>query len=216
MALVKALLQTNAGLLALLQISMSALPKQVSDELAVFEDALGRFQRIDLRFLDDWPAFRRRLEGDFHGTPGSRPILEMRYRLFDREGGNYLVDPRHPPPFAIVFKQGRHVQMSVHFEWSELSDKQCPRCELKQECKVDAETICIGCKFGYRNQVESAKGEELDDKETSIPKDTGNCRWPPTPGLRSGQRGQDAPSSFSRITISKKPTVTRPTRSEKE
>jgi hypothetical protein len=209
-ALVKVLLQTNAGLLVLLQIILSSLPKHISDELAVFEDALGRFQRIDLRFLDNWPAFQRRLECDFHDTPGSRRILGMKYRLFDRVGGgSYLVDPRHPPPFAIVFQQGRHVQMSIHFEWNEVSDEQCPRCGLEQECKVNAETICAGCKFGYRGQVESARVKELFDEETPAPENTSDHRrWLPRntsrPRLELEARQRDTPSSFSRITISKR------------
>jgi len=116
--LVRALLQTTTGLFLLLHFTMSAcrLPKQMNDQLVTFEDALGRFQRIDLLFIKDWPAFTQRLESDFHGTSGSRRILEMKYRLCDRVKGNYLVDPRFPPPFTSVFKHGRHVQMSIHFE----------------------------------------------------------------------------------------------------
>jgi hypothetical protein len=211
--LLKEMLQTATGFLVLLQVTMSAyrLTKQIKDELVTFEDALGRFQRIDLLFINDWPAFKQRLESDFHGTPGSRRILEMRYRLSDRAKGNYLVDPRFPAPFTSVFKQGRHVQMSIHFEWNEVSDNECPRCDLEQVCKADAETICIRCGFSYRGQVESARGEEFGVEGTTMPEDTGSSEWPPTTGLKSGR---DAPSSFSRITISKLPAFTRPTRAE--
>jgi hypothetical protein len=154
-ALVREMLQTATGLLVLLQVTMSAyrLTKQIHDELVTFEDALGRFQRIDLLFIKDWPTFTQRLESDFHGISGSQRILEMRYRLFDRVKKNYIVDPLFPPPFTSVFKQGRHVQMSIHFEWSEVSDEQCPGCGLVQECKVDAETTCTQCDLRYRSQV---------------------------------------------------------------
>jgi hypothetical protein len=195
--LLKEMMQTATGLLLLLQVTMSAyrLTKQIGEELAVFEDALGRFQRIDLRFLDSWPAFRRRLECDFHGTPGSRRIIGMKYRLFDRVGQNRIVDPRHPPAFASVFKHGRHVQMSIHFEWDEVPDKQCPRCGLIQECRVGAETICSRCRFNYRAQVESRIVEETDDE--AMRHDA-----PPRPE----QEERDEPSFFSRITISKQPS----------
>lgn len=215
-SLVKTLLQTATGLLVLLQATMSAyrLPKQIDDELAFFEDALGRFQRIDLRFLDNWPAFRRRLACDFQETPGSRRILEMRYRLFDRVGGNYIVDPRRPPPFASVFRQGRHVQMSIHFEWDEVSDEECPRCGLEQDCKADAETICARCGFFYRGQVQGARVDEMDavdDEETppSLPEQNGgNVRRLSHPNHHPGKQEQtDAPSSFNRITISKPPII---------
>jgi hypothetical protein len=214
--LVRALLQTTTGLFLLLQVTMSAyrLTKQVNDELVTFEDALGRFQRIDLLFIKDWPEFTQRLKSDFHGTSGSRRILEMKYRLFDRVKGNYIVDPRFPPPFTSVFKQGRHVQMSIHFEWSEVSDEQCPRCGVVQECKVNAETICAECGFNYRGQVENARVEEVEDEEATL--DAVNNARP-----ESWQRQRDMPSSFSRVTISKQParsTKRRPalrTRSER-
>jgi hypothetical protein len=205
--LVRALLQTTTGLFLLLQVAMSAyrLPKQISDELAVFEDALGIFQRIDLRFLDSWPRFRMRLESDFHETPGSRRILRMEYRLFDRLEANYLVNPRHPPPFASVFKQGRHLQMSIHFEWHEVSDKRCPRCELEQECKADVETICTRCGFRYRGQVENTGVANRQDDETVKAE---YIVGPNTARPESEQLQRDLPSSFSRVTISKHPVIT--------
>jgi hypothetical protein len=203
--LVRTLLQTTTGLFLLLQAAMSAhgLAKQISDETAMFEDALGRFQKIDLRFVDNWLVFRRRLECDFQGTPGSRRILKMKYRLFDRVSGNRLVDPRHPPPFASVFKHGRHVQMSIHFEWDEVSDKQCPRCNMTQECSAEAETICAWCKFSYRGKVEDARVEEVGNEDTSSLIENRDALN--TAGPRSRPEGRDEPSSFSRITISKKP-----------
>jgi hypothetical protein len=198
--LVRALLQTTTGLFLLLQVTMSAyrLPKQINDELVTFEDALGRFQRIDLLFIKDLPEFTQRLKSDFHGTSGSRRILEMKYRLFDRVKGNYIVDPQFPPPFTSVFKQGRHVQMSIHFEWSEVSDEQCPRCGVVQECEVNAETICAECGFNYRGQVENARvEEEMEDEDATL--DAVNNARP------ESQRQRDMPSSFSRVTISKQP-----------
>lgn len=203
--LVRAFLQTTTGLLVLLQVTMSAyrLPKQISDELAVFEDALGRFQRIDLRFIDNWLVFRRRLECDFQGTPGSQRILNMEYRLVDRFRGDHIVDPRHPPPFASVFKDGRHVQMSMHFEWHEVSDEQCPKCGLSQECIVNAETICARCKFTYRGQVESSRVEE--DGEDSAPLHGSRSYAWDTARLSTYQQDQDKPAYFSRISISRTP-----------
>lgn len=205
--LVRTLLQTTTGVFLLLQATMSArqLAKQIGDETAVFEDALGRCQRIDLRFLDNWSAFRRRLECDFQATPGSRRILKLKYRLFDRAKENFLVDPRHPPLFASLFKQGRHVQMSIHFEWDEVSDEQCPCCGLEQECKLNAETICTGCKFSYRGQVESVRVEEVEDGEATLAEYFGDSVNNPRP--ISGQEEQrDMPSCFSRVTISKQPS----------
>jgi len=204
--LVKELLKTATGLLVLLQVTMSGyrLPKQIGEQLAVFEDALGRFERIDLRFLDSWLAFQQRLESNFQQRPGSRRVLNMSYRLCDRSGGKYMFDPRSPPPFAAVFKQGRHVQMSIHFEWNEVSDKQCPRCELEQGCSADHETICIRCGFVYRSEVEDARVEEVeDDGETPVSGDPAIVRR--AVRRRFGQR--DTPSSFSRITISKPPAA---------
>jgi hypothetical protein len=203
--LVRALLQTTTGLFVLLQVVMSGyrLPKQIGDKMAVFEDALGRCQRIDLLFINDWPAFKQRLECDFQAKPGSRRILTMNYRLFDRLRGDYLVDPRNPPPYTSVFRQGRHVQMSIHFEWNEVSDEQCPKCGLPQDCIVDAETVCARCKFTYRGQVESSRAEEVDDDGISLQgnhRDVRNTARPRTYG-----QNQDKPAYFSRITISRKP-----------
>jgi len=221
--LVRALLQTTTGLFLLLHFTMSAyrLPKQLNDQLVTFEDALGRFQRIDLLFLDNWPAFRQRLECDFQGNPGSRRVLEMRYRLFDKSRGDFLVDPRFPPPFTSVFRHGRHVQMSIHFEWNEVSDGQCPRCGLEQErkarphffdeCNFNTETICAQCGFSYRSersQVDGARVEEVDESEASDdeqPEHSDGIQPAARPKLERVEA--DIPSSFSRITISKQPPI---------
>jgi len=208
--LVRALLQTTTGLFLLLQFTMSAyrLPKQIHDQLVTFEDALGRFQRIDLLFIKDWPAFRQRLESGFHGTSGSRRILEMKYRLCDRVKGNYLVDPRFPPPFTSVFKHGRHVQMSIHFEWNEVSDEQCPRCGLEQERNANTETICAQCGFSYRSQFDGARVEEVEESEASDdegPEHSDSIR--PAARPKPERVEADIPSSFSRITISKQPPI---------
>jgi hypothetical protein len=224
--LIKEMMQTATGLLVLVQVTLSAyrLPKQIGDELAIFEDALGRFQRIDLRFLDNWPAFQQRLESDFQGTPGSRRILAMRYRLCHRAGGNYLIDPWRPPPFSSVFKHGQHVQMSIHYDWEEVSDEQCPRCSLEQDCNVDAETACGRCGFNYRGQVKCVRLEllndlddldddgdvddvddvdDLDDEGAPEPKHSDDIPKTAPPRIERNER--DAPSHFSRITISKEP-----------
>ena len=207
--LVRALLQTTTGLFLLLQFTMSAyrLPKQMNDQLVTFEDALGRFQRIDLLFIKDWPAFKQRLQSDFHGTSGSRRILEMKYRLCDRVKGNYLVDPRFPPPFTSVFKHGRHVQMSIHFEWNEVSDEKCPRCGLEQECNADRETICAQCGFSYRSQVDGARVGEVDESDDEEPEHSDGIQ-PAIPARPKPERVEaDIPLSFSRITISKQPPI---------
>jgi len=210
--LVRALLQTTTGLFLLLQFTMSAyrLPKQLNDQLVTFEDALGRFQRIDILFIKDWPAFKQRLQSDFHGTSGSRRIIEMKYRLCDRVKRNYLVDPRSPPPFTSVFKHGRHVQMSIHFEWNEVSDEQCPRCGLEQECNADHETICAECGFSYRSQVDGARVEEMEESDESDheePEHSDGMRPAPPARPKPERVEADIPSSFSRITISKQPLI---------
>jgi len=210
--LVRALLQTTTGLFLLLQFTMSVyrLPKQMNDQLVTFEDALGRFQRIDLLFIKDWPAFKQRLESDFHGFSGSRRILEMKYRLCDRVKRNYLVDPRFPPPFTSVFKHGRHVQMSIHFEWNEVSDEQCPRCGLEQECNADHETICAQCGFSYRSQVDGARVEDVEESDESDheePEHSDGIRPAPPARPKPERVEADMPSSFSRITISKQPPI---------
>ena len=179
------------------------------DQIAIFEDALGEHHNIDLMFINNWSAFRESLERDFRGTPGSRRIFSMKYRLSDRLRVDCFVDPRHPPPFTSIFQQGRHVQMSMHFEWDEVSDEQCPRCGFTQEGKepTAAETVCTRCRFSYRTLVESQRIQEIDDdNETLPPQDARYGQWAARPDTE--QRDHDEPSYFSRITISKKPMHT--------
>lgn len=58
-ALAVALIKTVIRFLDLLQrlMSASALPAQIKFQTAIFEDAYGRLQTIDIRFIVDWSSF---------------------------------------------------------------------------------------------------------------------------------------------------------------
>lgn len=100
-------------------ITPGSLPAQIQRRTAVFEDALGRFNTIDIDFVVDWTSFHLSLTRAFRNQPGFRRVADAGYRLFDQP--QYLIDPRSPPAFASVFSSGRHVRMCVRFAWTEVS-----------------------------------------------------------------------------------------------
>lgn len=87
-----------------------------SSHLAYFEDALGRRRQIDVQFIGDWTSFHFILVRTFRNELYAQDVTDFKYRLFGRSGGKDFVDPQMPPPYASVFKAGRHVQMSFHSE----------------------------------------------------------------------------------------------------
>ena len=86
-----------------------------------FEDALGRFECIDINVITDWTSFHYNLMRAFADQPGHRRVAVASYRLFHHAQDSQLIDPRRPPPFASVFVRHKHVRMSIHFAWDEVS-----------------------------------------------------------------------------------------------
>jgi hypothetical protein len=98
----------------------------------LFEDAFGEIQPIDIDVISEWTAVHYRLTCAFKDKPGYRRVAVAGYCLCDRTKSGHLIDPKDPPPFASVFQPKIYVQISIHFEWSEVSVSGCPSCGLKQ------------------------------------------------------------------------------------
>lgn len=174
----------------------------------LFEDALGRFERIDLNVVADWTTFHYNLTCAFVNKPGYRRVAVAGYRLFDRTRSSELIDPKQPPLFASVFRPYRHLRMSIHFEWSEVSVDVCPKCGLEQACEAGKETTCKNqhCGFHYRSEVEDSRVEELNadveyDDSHIHGKQHGSAR------KKLLKDRQEHPSWFERISVSKQPAA---------
>lgn len=180
----------------------------LSTHAVLFEDALGRFNRIDLDIVASWNAFHYKVTCAFVNKPGYRRVAVAGYRIFDRTRSDRLIDPKQPPSFTDVFRTNKHFRMSIHFEWSEVSIDCCPKCGLEQVCKPGAETTCKGqdCQFYYRGMVEDRLIEELDESAEPITRATDNS----SAYLRKARKKllrdeQEHPACFSRISVSKQP-----------
>lgn len=184
-------------------ITPGSLPAQIQRRTAMFEDALGRFNTIDIDFVVDWTSFHFNLTRAFRNQPGFRRVADAGYRLFDQP--QYMIDPRRPPAFASVFSSGRHVRMCVHFAWTEVSHQQCPACGLLQDCRIGTETTCTKCSFLYHGHV--GEMEVLDTEPTS--QNTRNDSGHGRSNLRNRllEIRRDDPAKFRRISISKQPEL---------
>jgi hypothetical protein len=175
-----------------------------------FEDALGRFDRIDLNVVADWTTFHYKLTCSFINKPGYRRVAVAGYRLFDRTRSEYLIDPKRPPPFTSIFRANKHLRMSIHFERSEVSLECCPKCGIRQLCESDTETTCRNarCGFHYRGQVEDyaieTAHDAVDQDRCDGNEQHGNAR------KKLLKEAEENLARFKRISVSKQPTV-RPT-----
>lgn len=110
-----AVIHTAHKFCILLERTMTAVSLLLpSSHLVYFEDALFRRAYIDVQFIGDWTSFHFILERMFHDDPYAQNVTNFKYRLFDRSRSQATIDPQRPPPYANVFKAGRHVQMSIH------------------------------------------------------------------------------------------------------
>jgi hypothetical protein len=172
-----------------------------------FEDALGRIELIDIDAIASWPAFNYKLTSAFKDQPGYRRVAVAGYRLFDQARGSRLIDPKDPPPFTMVFRAKAYLQMSIHFEESEVPLDCCPKCGLVQACKTGLETTCKSkkCNFHYRGQFEERRVEEIDGdveyEERNIREQHKNAR------KRLLKDERENPARFSRISVSQQPTA---------
>ena len=173
----------------------------------LFEDALGRFERIDINVVTDWTTFHYNLTRSFLDQPGYRRVAVAGYRLFDRAQDGVLVDPKHPPLFASMFRPRKHIRMSIHFEWSEVSVESCPKCGLERTCEPGIETTCENknCGLHYRGMVEEHRIEELEDDTTGNNLD-GYSNIARKKLLKDEREN---PCRFGRISVSKQPQFAR-------
>jgi hypothetical protein len=186
-------------------------------QMVTFEDALGRFERIDTNVVNDWTNFHYNLTRSFADQPGYRRVAVAGYRLFGQAQGDLIINPKQPPPFASVFARNNHVRMSIHFEWSEVPLESCPKCGLKQTCELDKETTCSAksCGFRYYGNIEDTRIVELDnDEDTDVDVDLmqdersqKNDRLAQQANSRRRllKTDQENPARFSRICVSRQP-----------
>ena len=197
------------------QRQATPLSSLFGSRMVLFEDALGRFERLDINVVTDWTSFHYNLTRAFADQPGHRRVAVAGYRLFDHAQDSQLIDPRRPPPFASVFVRNRHVRMSIHFAWDEVSLECCPKCGLKQTCELEKETTCRAkaCGFRYRGHIQDSPIVELDDDDVD---DAGVSRGEmPSMGTTAMQQEkprrkclkneQENPAWFSRISVSRQP-----------
>lgn len=134
-------LETLIQFLVLVQRLMATVPIQVQQPLVLFEDAHGRRSQIDINFVANWDVFEFGLLAAFSSVPGRERVIQNRYRLSDAYQKQVLFNPNSPPDFAATFRPGRKFYMSMHFEWYEVSTRDCPRCRYVQPCAPEIDTI---------------------------------------------------------------------------
>lgn len=134
-------IETLIQLLVLLQRLMANIPSQVHQPLVSFEDAHGRRSQIDISFVASWDVFDVALRAAFANMPGHERVIQYRYRLSDAYQAPVLIDPNGPPDYVATFRPGSKFFMSMHFEWYEVSTKDCPRCRHLQSCASGLDTI---------------------------------------------------------------------------
>ncbi|USW53272.1 Putative Zinc finger C2H2-type [Septoria linicola] len=130
----------------------SAIPKIVLCKTATFEDAFGTSVFIDLNIIPSWKVFELVLTEAFSSKPerrGLRRLENKQYRLHDGVRDD-LIDPNRRPRFTAVFAPGRHVRMSIYFEWEEVQHEAWPKCEAVQAAAIGAEIRCASCGLIYR------------------------------------------------------------------
>lgn len=197
------------------QRRVTPLSSLFGSRMVLFEDALGRFERIDINVVTDWTSFHYNLTRAFADQPGHRRVAVAGYRLFDHAQSTQLIDPRRPPPFASVFMRNKHVRMSIHFAWDEVSLECCPKCGLKQICELDKETTCKAkaCGFSYRGHIKESPIVELeDDDDDGVGQEEGldrdlNMEQRVNSRKRPPKNEQENPAWFSRISVSQQPEV---------
>jgi hypothetical protein len=189
-----------------LQRRIPTLQNLIDTQAVLFEDALGRFERIDINVVVDWTSFHYNLTCAFTNQPGHRRVAALGYRLFDQGRNDQVIDPNQPPPFASIFRPNKHLRMGIHFDWSEVSLECCPKCGREQACETGKETSCENrsCDFHYRGQVDECRFEEIDkDAEREEKHDVdGQQRSVRQKILKSEQEN---PAWFKRISVSKQP-----------
>jgi hypothetical protein len=201
----------NHDMPRVIQQRAPSLVNMLSANTVLFEDALGRFERIDIDVVNNWTAFHYRLTSAFVDKPGTRRVAVAGYRLFGHNTSGHPIDPIDPPEFSSVFRRNKHVRMSIHFQWHEVSLECCPKCGLKQRCEPDEETTCRKktCGFHYRGQVGKSQVNGVDgvmgrggaDEESNPNKDDKRTES----RTRLLKNAEENPAWFFRISVSKQP-----------
>lgn len=141
----------------------------------------------------------------FENLKGLRRIQCGNYRLQDSENA-LLINPRARPSFSLVFKPGRHVQMSIYFSWEEIQHHGCPRCRTEQPNFPGRETTCVTCAFAYVHGVQENIEEISKDGRAAVLINPERRNVPTVP-LRDPNQVQpsmedlDRPENFNRISI---------------
>lgn len=192
-----------------------AMPQMIQDRIPIqrnlleshallFEDALGRFDRIDISVVADWTAFHYRLTCVFANKPGYRRVAVADYRLFNRTRSDQLINPRRLPPFDSIFRPNMHLRMSMHFKLSELHIECCPLCGVDKLCESGTRATCKNAKCGshYRGHVEEhpmkiafgdAGGDQHQNVRQKLLKDVEENHAP-----------------FNRVSVTRQPTTQLP------
>ncbi|KAK5125210.1 hypothetical protein LTR85_000886 [Meristemomyces frigidus] len=168
--LLKALLLFNVFILAgtqRLQRAATVLPQRVSLQAEVlFEDAHGYISRINIDFIRSWRAFNFVLYENFRRKPGWLRVQNGAFRLHERFGRRVLDTSR---PFGSVFRPGRHIRMSMLFNWLEVPSSGCPACSTEELGTEAADVTCTGCGLWYRRLPECSSNPGRHTPRSSGP-----------------------------------------------
>jgi len=191
----------------LMQNRVPILQNSLDTHAVLFEDALGRFDRIDLHVVANWTAFHYKLTCAFANKPGYRRVAVADYRLFNRNRSDQLINPRRPPPFDSVFRANSHIRMSIHFKLSELYIESCPICGVDKLCESGIETTCknMQCGSHYRGHVEEQPKKfgcgDIENDQRDSNENHGDVRQEFLQDVKENH------APFSRISVTKQPTM---------
>ncbi|KAE9373748.1 hypothetical protein N431DRAFT_338810 [Stipitochalara longipes BDJ] len=115
------------------------------------EDALGFRVPIPLEIVTSWKILDLILLERFEKRPGYQKVLRGEFAIEEGITGR---DISRENEFAMCFRPGQKIDMSMIFSNLDTSSNHCPRCRTKSEASAEARTQCTSCQMWFQRLVE--------------------------------------------------------------
>jgi hypothetical protein len=122
-------------------VQASRLERPITEEYFVLEDAVGRIDPVQLRFIDSWDAFNAVLATRFKGRSGANRVSQRHYTLQEHATGREI---NQSLPWSRAVLPGQKLDMSILCRSSPSLDGRlvvstCPRCQMPCEALPDTD-----------------------------------------------------------------------------